>query len=1043
MPTLQLRNIKDTTLWKRLDQGFKNTEHEELASVLATQTALSCEEAAERMKLVPVLMPQYTLHDQVHLLRVTELMAMVAGSVVERLNPVELALAILSANFHDHGMVLSGEESSALQQNSEFRIFSENWRIKNPNLREIESKLNDPNISDSARNDCSQKREELLRGMITEFVRGQHAQKSREFVNLNYASDRRWDVLGTNIAGLVGMLCESHMQEARWLRPENGCYYDYSIGTLQNNIQYIGVLLRLADILDFDCDRTPDIIYRSIHFTNSVSVREWEKHKSVQGWTISRDLIRFTVECRHPVYERTVRQFMDWIDKELTDSHAVTRSFPGKIADSYPLLLPANVDRSRIGPQNNSYKYHDLEFSLSREDIVQLLMTDKLYQSPSLCVRELLQNSLDALRHRQALYESEGMSCPSGSVDLEHSLDEDGCEVIRCTDNGVGMDEQIITRFLTRVGRSYYRSPEFEQERNKFRSTNVDFDPCARFGIGFMSCFMLGDRILIRTRRDQGPNMAKGEPLIVEISGLGGLVVIRKGTDSQKLGTVVEVTSRKKPKLLDEWTDQVHLIPVVRGYALATEYKIQAETKIDEIADKIVIHPGIVSRKHNLSSATVSKLITLKQDFNEVDSRLRGSMHAIFLADSENRPTLANDEATIEVSYTESQGRASRLIPKIGMPIDILRHRENATCADGILVAGNPGRDKAEMVLSRYSNPINLPDPFVLDIRGSIKPELTPARTPPDSSSRARRSWHRIQRLANEAHGKLWGRVAEYLKTGMSSETFWGLAVAHGARLKWVPAGILWNNLKIPVLGVDESVHWSDFSDLGQIQCIKKNDFNFELKTKDDFRIGLGKVSTLASQIPIDDINKIITDLVIRMCSVGLINGQIALKPIEPENSELSLATDELTRVESFLSKAPIPLSYTGEFRKCFSVELPFDNVNRHHKLYIEAVRGNFAQELSDLQAFACGLVSWFTHSATLSIIGSPTGKVSVRGLKWLGQSYCAVEWKDYIDKIDSSCRFYNLSAGFLIFEDNNFKKWADLPLRRNNMDEEIDVEDG
>ena len=95
---------------------------------------------------------------------------------------------------------------------------------------------------------------------------------------------------------------------------------------------------------------------------------------------------------------------------------------------------------------------------------------------------------------------------------LSHFLDENGFEIIQCKDNGVGMDLNIVTRFLTKAGRSYYRSPEFERERAFFREKGVDFDPCSQFGIGFMSCFMLGDRINISTRRDYGSGRKWGDP---------------------------------------------------------------------------------------------------------------------------------------------------------------------------------------------------------------------------------------------------------------------------------------------------------------------------------------------------------------------------------------------------------------------------------------------------------------------------------------------------------------------------------------------------
>jgi hypothetical protein len=81
---------------------------------------------------------------------------------------------------------------------------------------------------------------------------------------------------------------------------------------------------------------------------------------------------------------------------------APPQSFPKAFCDSYRLDIPQRVDRSRIGPKDGRYVYHDLEFTLSRDEIVGLLMTEKLYRTPSLAIRELVQNALDALPGTQS-----------------------------------------------------------------------------------------------------------------------------------------------------------------------------------------------------------------------------------------------------------------------------------------------------------------------------------------------------------------------------------------------------------------------------------------------------------------------------------------------------------------------------------------------------------------------------------------------------------------------------------------------------------------
>ena len=72
-----------------------------------------------------------------------------------------------------------------------------------------------------------------------------------------------------------------------------------------------------------------------------------------------------------------------------------------------------------------------------------------------------------------------------GKIALKHYLDEYGREVLLCEDNGTGMDENIITRYLTNSGRSYYKSPEFEKEKEVFLSSGIEFEPCSQFDIQF------------------------------------------------------------------------------------------------------------------------------------------------------------------------------------------------------------------------------------------------------------------------------------------------------------------------------------------------------------------------------------------------------------------------------------------------------------------------------------------------------------------------------------------------------------------------------
>ena len=125
---------------------------------------------------------------------------------------------------------------------------------------------------------------------------------------------------------------------------------------------------------------------------------------------------------------------------------------------------------------------------LDQDEIQQLLMGESLYGDSGLCIRELLQDSMDApeLRKLRLIMKQKGevrdpvdgelmrvswVREPDGrEEDLRVTLDwgsdeETGQHRLRVTDNGEGMTEEVITSYFTQIGKSFYHSPEFNQER--------------------------------------------------------------------------------------------------------------------------------------------------------------------------------------------------------------------------------------------------------------------------------------------------------------------------------------------------------------------------------------------------------------------------------------------------------------------------------------------------------------------------------------------------------------------------------------------------
>lgn len=813
------KTIQDCTLWRRLVQGFADDGLNKVAASLASSLPDICQLATDRMKQMPAFHPEFTLHDEVHLLRVTELMARVVGEEIlsKVLNPIEIALLILAAHFHDTGMVPDKTQADGIRASREYSLLKDNWRIEYPGFQEASNIYRDPNADPLDKIRCAQVVADFESVLFQRFLRETHAERSAAIVKDLLGHDPRLKVGTGHFADPLALLCVSHNWPPERISEADGFLHDKAVGTFPVNLAYLACVLRLADILDFDRERTPDELLRCISFNNPVSISEWEKHRSVDGWKIDKDAVRFECACDRPEYERSIHRFMGWIDDELSAAHGIVRKFPASFCQ-YKLHLPYRTDRSRIKAKDGAYLYSsDLEISLSRDEIVRLLMTEKLYGRPSLAIRELLQNSWDALRHRAAIMKrDEQMEWTQGSVDFEHGVNAEGREFIRCTDNGVGMSADILKNFLVRAGRSYYRSPEFERERLSFRQKGADFDPCARFGIGFMSVFMLGDRITIKTRKYGGLQGGLGEPLIAEINGIGSLIVLRRGAVDQPPGTVIEIVGRRKPDRFLSHHDKVRLVETIYGYALGCDFPVHAKCTIPEIEDHISLKAGLVVPWHPYVAAGVKKCAIFTQKFSDVHPCLKGATMCALPLTDEGRLTVANQEC------------GWRMAEKLPHP-EMWAGRFHAgyldfrgkTCVDGIFVAGQSGRGTLTFGTSWSANPIQLGEcAFVLDVRGELKPELTPHRTPPENTNdpfRVSVTWRRLRRIAARAHGMLWEQVIERFDSKADAKVLWQLMYLHKVHFDTMLRGFLWRKLLLPVVSDTEQLEFRTFEELSPI----------------------------------------------------------------------------------------------------------------------------------------------------------------------------------------------------------------------------------
>ncbi|MFH1873106.1 MAG: ATP-binding protein [Pseudomonadota bacterium] len=486
------------------------------------------------------------MHDSVHGLKVAHLMWHILDAERrQRLSPPEIAILVLTAHLHDMGMLLSDE-----QRNARLAPSSDLWskldinREYRQRLASLEQCIRNSHFEDplnaQALNQINQAQEALL----CADTRERHATPDRyqELIAELRSIDNmeRQNAPSINECLRFGQdsferalidICVSHNEDASVLmesspsdRSQSRFPRQFPIGSSTADLRLVAATLRLADILDFDRERVPLVLYyyllpRSGQPSENISVREWQKHLTISSWEFSAETIVFRGRSTNPYAHHAVLKFLADIEVEICRTHAI---FP---VDEWPFRLAKTIN-PEIYP--DGFRYLPYQFSLTEDKVFPLLMGRNLYPNAFDCIRELIQNSVDACQLKDALLAAYQPSVrPSFenriSIVYKEPSEEDGVAQLVVEDTGTGMDLWVIENYFLRVGESYYSSSEFLRGTGLLNTKNIRFEPVSEFGIGFVSVFMLADRVEIETAMPHSPRKDSTKR-ILNVDGVGRLI---------------------------------------------------------------------------------------------------------------------------------------------------------------------------------------------------------------------------------------------------------------------------------------------------------------------------------------------------------------------------------------------------------------------------------------------------------------------------------------------------------------------------------------
>ena len=651
--------------------------------------------AFQRTKTIIKHMGEFTLHDGDHLFRVLNLMEkLLPEQTIKNLSAPELMLLVLSAFFHDIGMapdekqVLTwrkvwdeGPEIEPEEENS-FNEFKRFYSAR-PEQQEIIERLINQGKNTNA--------DTIKAYLVTEFIRQTHADRAREIIEKDWNGKILFRDADLTVE--FAQICYSHNEDALTLLDLEKNYL-----CAENTfacLPLVGVILRLADILDFDAKRTPAILYSHLYVRNPVSLKEWNKHRAVEAWEISTDLIQFNAKCNHPAIEASIHQFCDLIDHELSVCNNVVSTlneFNKSKSREIAVKFPFKVSREKITTKKNIhnlplYIYRDTQFNLSKRQVIDLLMGTKLYGNPEVALRELLQNSIDACLLRQAQEKKWGN--PYNPEIFVKYYTEDKDIILEIDDNGTGMDQYIIDNYYSKIGSSFYKSTDFYNLKSE---SNADFTPTSRFGIGILSCFMVADTLIVDTKRVYAQHKSS-DALNITVEGQESIFWIREGK-RELPGTTTKLILRKARNPWEKMTEEA-FIKSVENVIPNPPFKINIQTSSHQK----------VRDENSFKEVTATSLKDYSWNENEnirvieipLDNKEKGIIGSALVAilESHNKPVENLELSSIDITV---EGESYTLKKKLWVSTNSINQESNSITVndDGGISEDSSMRDLAK-----------------------------------------------------------------------------------------------------------------------------------------------------------------------------------------------------------------------------------------------------------------------------------------------------------------------------------------------------------
>lgn len=414
---------------------------------------------------VSVYFPHFSLHNATHSQTICLQVGRLLGEErIKKLSLTDTFMLLLAFYMHDVGMALRYEDINKEFHKEGFR--EKLIELANCDDEELSLAAKRLQFFDKLNKNKGNKVDEYVSSIevyndvlliIENIFRGQHAEKSAEDIKneLDLPKD-----IGIRFINIISDICRLHQQDIKNIMNLpykcNGIVDDYM------HPRFIASMLCLGDLLDLDTDRFNENNIKTATPMPASSKLHMLKHLSIKHFLVEPDGIEIISDSDSIDVYRVMKDWIKWI-KDNSDYLAINWiDISPKNFGNAPHLKKCDL---LINGSSKWLSYADLKFDIKNEKAFELLQGAGIYNNKFVCIREIIQNAIDATllqfwsleivkqenKNNAIIGDFRRFDFKNYPIKVDIKLNENENVVVTIRDFGIGIKNEDL-RFISQIG---------------------------------------------------------------------------------------------------------------------------------------------------------------------------------------------------------------------------------------------------------------------------------------------------------------------------------------------------------------------------------------------------------------------------------------------------------------------------------------------------------------------------------------------------------------------------------------------------------------